>query len=261
MLTNGFKAAALSLFVAFGLNIQAQNIIIDDDLASHSKPLKVKFGTQGFGKIAKWKFGEYAVVESKNGWNRTKYRSNFFNTKTDVKSSHKFSFTLCNAIPDSAFVNAASDIEIKTIRGFELFDGFTIGNDVLLSENQNFTATIAINSDTSDIWYLIMNSEVGSESADTVTSVLLGKENEILIFPASSNINNSDKRMFPALGFELYENDQACAAVQYYGGGAFGANKNIVWLRDDLDNRRKLIVAAALTTIMQHQFDNTASME
>jgi hypothetical protein len=106
-----------------------------------------------------------------------------------------------------------------------------------------------------------MNSEVGSESADTVTSVLLGKENEILIFPASSNINNSDKRMFPALGFELFENDQACAAVQYYGGGAFGANKNIVWLRDDLDNRRKLIVAAALTTIMQHQFDNTASME
>jgi len=261
MSTNAFKATALGLLVVFGLNIHAQNIIIDNDLASHSRPLKVKMGSQGFGKIWKWKFDEYAVVESKNGWSKTTYRSNFFNTKTDVTSSHKFSFTLCNAIPDSAFVNAATDIEIKTIQGFELFAGFTIGDDVLLSANHNFTATITINSDTTDIWYLIMNSEAGSESANKETAVLLGKENEIQIFPTSSNINNSDKRMFPALGFELYENNQARAAVQYYGGGALGLNKNIVWIRNDLDHRRKLILAAAITAILQHQMDNTDSLD
>jgi hypothetical protein len=261
MLANSFKATALGIFVAFGLNIHAQNIIIDDELASHSEPLKVKMGSQGFGKIWKYRFGEYAVVESKNKVSKTTYKSNFFNTKTDVASSHKFSFSLCNAIPDSAFVMAATDIEIKTIQGFELFAGFTIGDDMLLSENHNFTASIIINSDTSDVWYLIMNSEAGSESADTETAVLLGNENEIQVYPTSSNINNSDKRMFPALGYELFENDQACAAVQYYGGGALGSNKNIVWIRNELDHKRKLILAAALTAIMQHQFDNSVLAE
>jgi len=261
MLANGFKATAFSLLVAFGLNVHAQNIIIDDELASHSEPLKVKMGTQGFGKIAKWKFGDYAVVESRNGLIKTTSKSNFLNTKSETTSSHKFSFTLCSAISDSAFVNAASNIEIKTIRGFELFAGFTIGEDVLLSDDYNFTATISINSDTSDIWYLIMNSEAGSESADTVTAVLLGNENEILIYPTSSNIDGSDKRVMPALGYALYENDQACAAVQYYGGGLLGSNKNIVWIRNDLDNKKKLILAAALTTIMQHQFDMNVPTE
>ena len=261
MIAPGYKATAFSFLVAFGLNIHAQNIIINDELASRAEPLKVKMGSQGFGKIWKWKFGEYAVVESKNGWSKTTSKSNFFNTKTDVTSSHKFSFTLCNDIPDSAFVNAATDIEIKTIQGFELFAGFTIGDDVLLSENHNFTASITINRDTSDSWYLIMNSEAGSESANTETAILLGNEHEILIFPTSSNINDSDKRMFPALGFELYEKDQACAAVQYYGGGAFGLNKNIVWIRKDLDHKMKLILAAAVTSILQQQSDNYTPIE
>jgi len=261
MIALGHKATGLSFLLAFGLHIHAQNIIINDELASHAEPLKVKMGSQGFGKIWKWKFGEYAVVESKNGWSKTTHKSNLFNTKTDVKSSHKFSFALCNAISDSAFVNAATDIEIKTIQGFELFAGFTIGDDVLLSENHNFTASITINSDTSDIWYLIMNSEAGSETANTETAILLGNGHEILIFPTSSNLNDSDKRVFPALGFELYENDQAFAAVQFYGGGAFGAYKNIVWIRNDLDPKKKLILAATVTTILQEQSDNYTPIE
>ena len=250
------KATALSLLVAFALNVHAQNIIVDSELASRSDPLKVKMGSQGFGKIWKCKYGEFAVVESKSGWNKTSYRSNFFNTKTEATSSHNFSFTLCNASSDSAFVNAATDIEIKTIQGFELFEGFTIGDDVLLSELHNFTAAITINSDTSDTWYLIMNSEAGSETLDTVVAKLSGKENEFRILPASSNKYNSDKRMLPALGYELYENGQAVAALQYFGGGALGMNKNIVWIRNDLDTKRKLFLAAALTAILQHQYEN-----
>lgn len=255
------KAIVLSLSVAFGLNVHAQDIIIDNELAARSEPLKVKMGSQGFGKIWKWKFGEYAVKESKNGWNKTTYKSNLFNTKTDITSTQKFSFTLCNAVRDSAFVNAATNIEIKAIQGLRLFEGFTIGDDVLLSEIHNFTASITINSDTSDIWYLIMNTAAGSETENANTAVLLGRENEILIVPASSDYDNSDKRVLPALGFELYENNQAFAAVQYYGGGLWGLNKNIVWIRNDLDPKRKLFLAAAITAVMQYQFDNYVPAE
>ena len=255
MVTTGYKAIALSLFVALGIHIHAQDIVIADELASHSEPMKVKVGTQSFGKIAKWKFGEYAVVESKNGLTKTSGKTNFWNTKTEMTSSHKFSFTLCNAIPDSAYVNAAANFEIRTLQGFQLFEGFTIGEDVLLSEKNDFAATISINSDTSDTRYLLMNSEAGEETMDTEAAVLLGKESEIRIFPASSNKNGTDKRALPALGYEFYDNDQACAAVQYYGGGLLGSNKYIVWIRDDLDTRLQLFLAAAITTIMQHQFD------
>jgi len=97
----------------------------------------------------------------------------------------------------------------------------------------------------------------GAEEVDTVIAVLLGKESDIRIFPASSDKDNSDKRALPALGYELYENGQACAAVQYYGGGLWGTNKNIVWIRNDLDNRKKLFLAAAVTSLLQHQMDNT----
>jgi len=64
-------------------------------------------GAQGLGKIAKWKFGEYAVVASKAGWVKTTSKSNLFNTKTESKKTQKFSFTMCNQAGDSALVNAA----------------------------------------------------------------------------------------------------------------------------------------------------------
>jgi hypothetical protein len=51
--------------VLFIIHVNAQNIVVDETLAASSKPLKVKMGAQGFGKIGKWKSGEYAVVTSK----------------------------------------------------------------------------------------------------------------------------------------------------------------------------------------------------
>jgi hypothetical protein len=39
--------------------------------------------------------------------------------------------------------------------------------------------------------------------------------------------------------------------VQYFGGGAFGFNKNIVWIKSELEPRMKLILSAAMTSLMQ----------
>jgi len=68
--------------------------------------------------------------------------------------------------------------------------------------------------------------------------------------------NGSDTRLFPALGYEFIENGQTLSALQYFGGGALGYNKNIVWIHNSLDEKVKLILAAASTAILQIQTDS-----
>jgi hypothetical protein len=261
MKLNLFKIFLLNFLILFGLQAHSQkNIIIDEELATNSEPMKVKIGGQGFGKISKWKFGEFSVVQSKNGWTTTKSKSNFFNTKTESKSSHKFSFILCNSNTDSALVNVAVDMETKALQGFELFSGFTIGSEVILLENRNFTATININSDTTDTWLLLMNTSVGSDSENSGRAVLLASGRKIIIISATSNKNGTDSRSLPALGYEFLEDDHSISAVQYYGGGVLGMNKNMVWINNNQSRRMKLILAAAITAIMQKELDSISSM-
>lgn len=57
------------------------------------------------------------------------------------------------------------------------------------------------------------------------------------------------------------ENDHAFLALQYYGGGALGMNKNVVWIDNTQDPKMKLILAAAATAIMQLKMDEIAAAE
>ena len=260
MKSNLIRFISLCTSVFLIIHVNAQNIIVDENLAASSEPLKVKIGTQGFGKIAKWKFGEYEVVTSKAGWTKTTSKSNLFNTKTESKTTQKFSFILCNQAGDSALVNAAKNIEIKAVQGFELFPSFFVGEELKLN-SRNFTASFNINRDTTDTWVLIMNSEWGSESENTGNAILTNGIRKFLIFSASSDKNGTDKRKIPAQGYELRENDHAVLALQYYGGGMLGMNKNMVWIDNTQEPKMKLILAAAATAIMQLKLDEVAAAE
>jgi hypothetical protein len=68
---------------------------------------------------------------------------------------------------------------------------------------------------------------------------------------ATSAKDGKDSRTFPALGYEFIEDGVARCAVQYFGGGAFGANKSVIWLGTDLDPDMKLVLAAAMSSILQ----------
>lgn len=253
------KSVFCCIACLFFVPLHAQNIVIDDSLAANSQALSVKIGGQGFGKISKWKFGEYAVVWSKSGWIKTDSRSNLFNTKTESKTTQKISFILCNQASDSAVVNAAKDIIIETAHGLEITRFLTFGEDELKLEALNFMATININGDTTDTWVLMVNSERGTESNNTGNGMLTNGTQSFKIVPASSNKNGTDKRLLPAEGYELLENDLSAMALQYYGGGALGLNKNKVWIDNRLDPKIKLILAAAATALMQLKLDEYAA--
>ena len=233
------------------LKAQKRGIKISENLAANSRPLKVKMGTQWMGKIWKFKFGDYAVVDSKMGWTKTSSKINLLNTKTESKTTQKFAFTLCNKTGDSAKVNAAIDIEIKALREAELFPYLFVGENNILLNACNFTAFINLNQDTTETWSLLMNITSGSNIEDGGYAFLTNGRRKIFINSVSSNKNGSDSRILPALGYEFVEKDKPVCALQYYGGGTFGMNKNIVWIHDKLDSKMKLILATAMTSLLQ----------
>lgn len=245
----------LLLFTAFA-QAQSKELIISKELAENSEMLKVKMGTQWMGKIWKFKFGDYSVVDSKLGWRKVKTKSNLLNTKSEVNSDQKFSFVLTNKTNDSALVNAVDNISVEQLQSFEIFPNFYLGSDELLKDSRKFSAFISTTNN-EEIWVLVMKNTQGSEVAYENEAFLTNGERLIAIIPVSS-IKDTKKRSElsmiqnpPAMGFEFIENDQSLCAMQYYGGGVFGLNKNIIWLKSDLDSRMKLIYAAAMTAILQ----------
>ena len=231
-------------------SIAQKNLIIDNNLEANADRLKVKMGTQVFGKIWKFRFGEYAVGASKMGWTRTSSKSNLLDTKTDSKSSQKFSFELGNGSA-MAKVNAASKINIQSLNELQLLPHIFLGKDEVIHRTDNFIALITINEDTTDTWSLLINSTRDVESGDKFEGLLTNGTRNIDIIPASSDKQGENNRSMPALGYQLHENNTYLAAVQYYGGGLLGFNKNIVWIKKDLDPEFKLLLAAAITAIMQ----------
>ena len=228
-----------------------KDIIISDSLAGNAQKLNVKMGTQWMGKIWKFRFGDYAVVSSKMGWTTTSTKGNLFNTKTESKSTEKFSFVLINKTNDSAKVNAANNIEVQSLHEIEIFTHFSWGSNKLLQESRNFSAFITINGDTIETWALFMNITRGSNTEGNYEAFLTNGERRIFLSPISSNRNGGDTRSLPALGYEFIENGQSLSALQYYGGGLLGLNKNIIWMRNSPDEKMKLILAAAMTSVLQ----------
>ena len=239
------------LFSMISTNAQQKGIIISEDLVANAEELKVKMGTAWFGKIWKFKFGEYEVGKSKLGWTTTDSKSNLLNTKTESKSENKFSFVLLSQASEEAIVNAINKLVVNELQSFELFPNFYVGSDEILRDAQFFSALISTTGNPDDIWVLVMEETYGSGTDQKSEAFLKNKDRTVTIITTSSNKNNDDQRMFPALGYEFIENERSIGALQYFGGGAFGTNKNKIWLRNDLDPRTELILAAAMTAILQ----------
>lgn len=256
----------LALFVLMSsslvLHAQQKDIVIDEDLAKNAEKMKVKMGTQWMGKIFKFKFGDYAVTDSKNGWTTTTGGTNFWGTKARSESSNEFSFDLTDkSLSEKAVVNAASSISSEEIRSFTIFSTLAIGSDELLKSAHNFSAFITTTLDEDDTWVLVKSLEDGSQANYDFRAFLTNRDRTIQIERTTSNRNGQDSRSIPAKGYEFIENGKSLCAVQYYGGGMMGMNKNIIWLRSDLDPKEKLMLAAAMTALMQVDVSTTFSLD
>lgn len=243
---------------------QKPRLMISDSLRSRADELPVKFKAISVS-VVKLKFGEYSVGQTKMGWEKSTEKSKIFSRGVESSSSQMFSFELLGPMTDVAQVNAVTKVETKTLREWVYFS-YTRNNfqfessedEELLLQANSFTALLTINKDTTDIWTLIMTSFMGSKVNDQYkrVAILTNGIRKIDIVPVTSNENGEDKRMMPACGYEFRENEKALAALQFYGGGMFGDNKNIIWLPREEDPKMKLLLASALTTVLEHKLNN-----
>jgi hypothetical protein len=263
---------SLGFLIAFGLSADAQKITdkerrvnnyiaqntidISDSLAAHADKLDVHMGHLSFGKIKKFSFGHYSVVESKVKNPKVNSNSNFFNTKTETKSTQHFSFELSNGGKMSADVEAAHSMIVKSQKNMVL--GVIHVDDTEIVEVDNMTAWISINTDPGDIWTLFMGETGSINPEDKYATFLTNKDRTILLTPVVASKSTFDKVGFPAMGFEFVENGQSIGALQYFSI-ALGEAANMVWIDTRMDDKMKLILAAAMTSILQ--FKNQDSME
>jgi hypothetical protein len=257
------KTACLLILMVTVLSGLAQNqktIVLSDSLRGRVDELRVTMGTAWMGKVWKIKFGAYSVGESKMGWFVTTNKAGIFDRKTESSSKQKFFFELKGASNGMAHVNAVSTVDSEALRDWAVSinsDGNVSLNEeaTLQLQTNSFTALMTINNDTTDIWSLIMTSFKGNtiDGHYKPIAVLSNGKRKIDLVPVTSNENGQDDRKIPAYGYELKENGIGIAALQFYGGGSLGMNKNIIWLPHDVDPRMKLILAAGMTAVLQYK--------
>jgi hypothetical protein len=257
-------ASALSVLSLSAVAQEQRTIVISDSLSARSSMLPVKLGVQWKG-MYKMQFGDYGVGERKGGWVVSTQKSALFNRKTESSSIKKFYFELNGPANNTARVNAANSIATEALREWIFMSyskgrsEFSIGTDAeLLLEENTITAFITINDDSTDVWSLVMTTFKGKRAEGHYDAVALFSNGarKIYLTPVTSNDKGQDKRSIPAYGYELTENTRGVGALQFYGGGVMGMNKNIVWLANDVDDKERLLFAAALATVLQYKMDN-----
>ncbi|HEV2669778.1 MAG TPA: hypothetical protein VGU74_01690 [Gemmatimonadales bacterium] len=241
--TTTFRAVVFLGLLAASSPAQ-KTIIISDSLAANSDRLKVNNPAQWLGRIPGWRFGDYAVGSSKGGATETATHRNLFDTKSQSHTTERFSFVLTNKTTDSAMVDALRNSDVDSLKGLQLGNGWSIGREAVV-ESGNFSAIVTINGDTTGRWGLFLGIAADSGYAGFLTN----GDRRISVALASSNRDPSDLRGPPAIGFEFVEGGRSVGAVQYFGGS--NALNRFVWIDRSLDARTKLILAAAMTAILQ----------
>lgn len=259
----------LGLLIAQAATAAPKNIILSDSLLANADKWNVKQGAQWMGKIHPWRFGDYAVVSSKQGWTTGGTHTNFFKTKTESHSRNKFSFVMSNKTEDTAFVKAAREIMSRSNPGLKLGGGWTAGGDGQTHQAERFIASIMLGRDTTAVWELsIGETDVLDRHGDSVegeathNATLTCGDRLIVLTPVFSR--KLDSRftvatqiamtfMPPAMGYEFAENGRSLCAVEYFASGLAGSAKNTVWMDRTADPRLRLVLAAAMTAVLQLQ--------
>jgi len=254
-------AAVLLGWLAYGPAVAADEkaIIIDNDLAASAEILPVTVAAQKTFKVADFRFGEYVVVSSKLGWAKGSSWE-WVGPLASDESTQKFSFEMKGAGPDTASVKAVQKFESGPIKRYELLPGVTAGIDSISSGKDSLVADIELGGEPAATWKLQLNVQrnVAGASERAKASWLTDGTREIAIANVKSVAVDGEDEAMPARGYEFREGDRAIAALQYYGGGYPGSKKHlVVYLRGDLDARTKLLLATAMTAILQSKINAT----
>ena len=239
------------ILVAARVSAAQHNIVVSDSLAANADTLTVKRGAQWLGRMPQWRFGDYAIASSKLSSTGTRTKGIRSGT-SESRSSGKFSFVLTNGTGDSASVQAEHNTTVHLLHK-ESQNGWRIpsipSDEEVMLDSQNATANITVNGDTTDTWALVLGVRVAHRSELVSNAVLTNGVRKIVLSDVTSHKHGWFDLRGIAAGYEFIEDGRSLGAVQYYGG-TFGTT-NIVWMLRSVDARTKLLLAAAMTAVLQ----------
>ena len=236
-----------TIFYFLSITLSAQKIMqLDETLKANSEAMAVKM--RG-GSMMKFDFGVYKTISAKAGLTKTSSSSKLFSSVEKSESKQKSSVVITGNETDTATINISINIQSEEVRQMVLsFSKDRVAwereeDPSKIKQTRNVVALITTNQDTVT-WNFIYVSRENTESRD---------QNESFAFVTDGNKrfdikkvtvwdNGKSPTLYSVVGFEFYEDGIAVAALQ---NPMDTFQKKFVWLKNDLDEYMKLILATA----------------
>ena len=214
---------------------------LDEALLKNSKPMIAK--PKGIGTVTKYQFGPYKIASGKEGIATTTSKSRIFSAYSESKSKRKLSFVFVKDEKDSVVVNVSINTDIS-----ELDATMAIGFSMINSIKENFIAIFSVPSDTTT-WRMMIGSVAGAgvKNGDNFNGVLTNGNTIIEIRDVDQWKTGKKASFGLSIGQVFHMQDESIAAVQ---ASADTFVKKTVWIREDIDSRLQLILAAASAALM-----------
>jgi hypothetical protein len=225
--------------MAHPASISAQRTMkMDADLKNNSTPMPAS--RKGISAVGKYEFGQYRIISGKSGWKTTNSTKRFLSFETNSESKSKSSFMFLANGKDTLNVNISLNTKTSQIYFAEF--------STLSRSNDNFIAIISSPADTV-VWRLILAASSGEEVKEHFIAEgnLTDSVNQINIKMIKLLENGKKLLMNANCVFEFIWIDKVIAAVQTSIDVSL---KRTVWLRSDIDEELKKILAAASASLM-----------
>jgi len=242
----------LFLLTSFLVHGQNKNIVINDSLSSTAE----KYNLNPTSKLKNIMFGDYHIIKARPKWIISTSHTTYKSYEENI-SRQKFSFTLVNEKSDFAKVKAI-DTEISKYNQTSGLDGFLFQaatgiestNYEGLGNSLNLSATISINGNKTDSWYLYLEEIPINDGETTIIGTLANGKRIIDIvqvyFDKDGTYNFEDTLSYPPNRFEFIQKGQSLGALRI----EYNFNTQF-WFRPNLDSTTKLVLAASMTSIGQ----------
>lgn len=232
-------------------------IMLDEKLKAFSEPMAAK--RRGISAVGKYEFGPYRIISGKEGWTTTREKSGLFSRETNITAKTRKSFVFTGNETDTVYANitVSSDVQIREQYGW-LFRELTGWSENIVTEStETYIAGLENSLDTAR-WNLILvypvaeeiDGPVIKEHLDYFHGVLTNGQSAIDIRPVFQWENGSPSSLLkPVEGYLFERENEALAAVQ-----VFPVNKMYVWIRKDLEDHLRLILAAGAAALLVRNF-------
>lgn len=238
--------------------VAQSNIYLEGPFEEASTKMQVR--RKGLSTIGKYEFGPYKIISGKAGWTTEKSKTGFISGDTRIESSSKSSFLFTGPQSDTITANIAfsSITQINENYGF-VFRILTKWSLQEITENEVYMATFSSLMDTV-IWTLVIaypvedeivfNADITEDMISKFKGEIANPQSTIDIIPEYRWENGKPATVLkPVEGYKFVLMGETVAAVQTYP-----INKRFVWLRNDLSENLKFILAAAATTLLVRSF-------